>query len=348
MIRLIGALLMTLALAAPLRAAVDIQEVTSPGGIKAWLVQETSIPFTALEIRFRGGGSLDRPGKRGAINLMAATIEEGAGELDAQGFAAARDALAAHFGFGAQRDSISVSARFLTENRDEAVDLLRQALVAPRFDQGALDRVREQVLSGLRSDESDPNSIASRTFNEMAYGDHPYASSMDGTPESVAALTRDDIVTAYSDTIARDRVFVGAAGDISAEELGLFTRPVAGRLAGNRRSLARKGWTDLDRRGDACSVEFAPIGGDFRPFRHLSQRSGFFPRVPGQRDFRGQWTAIADWSRGAGRAWADLWYRDLSGGVRSCRHADWSGWNGQRKYGRSVASHARGMGQDRF
>ena len=220
MIRILLAFFLTVMLSTPLRAAVDIQEVTSPGGIKAWLVQETSIPFTALEIRFKGGTSLDRPGKRGAINLMTATIEEGAGDLDAQGFATARDALAASYRFDANRDSISISARFLTENRDEAIALLRQALVAPRFDQSAVDRVREQVLSGIRSDAGDPNSIVSREFNALAYGDHPYGSVMDGTLESVAALTRDDIVTAFKDGLARDRVFVGAAGDVSAEELG--------------------------------------------------------------------------------------------------------------------------------
>lgn len=211
-------------------AAVDIQEVTSPGGIKAWLVEERSIPFSALEIRFRGGGSLDRPGKRGAVNLMTALLEEGAEDLDAQGFAAERDALAASYGFDVHRDALSVSARFLTENRDEAIALLRSALTAPRFDQDALDRVRDQVLTVIRSDDTDPDTVASRRFNALAFGDHPYATSIDGTVESVSALTRDDIVTAYKDVIARDRVYVGAAGDISAEELGLLLDTLLGGL----------------------------------------------------------------------------------------------------------------------
>jgi zinc protease len=230
MIRFVFACVLTLLMTSPLRAAVDIQEVTSPGGIKAWLVQETSIPFTALEIRFKGGASLDRPGKRGAINLMTATIEEGAGDLDAQGFANARDALAASYSFDVHRDSLTISTRFLTENRDDAVALLRQALVSPRFDQSAIDRVREQVLSGLRSDEGDPNSIASRNFNVLAYGDHPYGSVLDGTLTSVAELTRDDIVTAFKDAVALDRVYVGAAGDISAEELGALLDSLLGEL----------------------------------------------------------------------------------------------------------------------
>ncbi len=45
----------------PAQAEIKINEVTSPGGITAWLVEDHSIPFTALELRFRGGTSLDAP-----------------------------------------------------------------------------------------------------------------------------------------------------------------------------------------------------------------------------------------------------------------------------------------------
>lgn len=217
-------------LALPVHAAVDIKEVTSPGGITAWLVEEHEIPFTALEIRFQGGTSLDAAGKRGAINLMTATIEEGAGDLDAQGFANARDGLAASYRFNAGTDAISVSARFLSENSDQAVDLLRTALVEPRFDQDAVDRVRGQVLSIIQSNDRDPNAIAARTFDTLAFGDHPYASSGDGTAESVAALTRDDIVAAHRGALARDRIYVSAVGDITAEELGVMLDKLLGDL----------------------------------------------------------------------------------------------------------------------
>jgi len=83
-----------LAAALPARADIQIKEVISPGGITAWLVEDHNIPFTALEIHFRGGTSLDAPGKRGAVNLMTALIEEGAGGMDSRAFAEARDALA--------------------------------------------------------------------------------------------------------------------------------------------------------------------------------------------------------------------------------------------------------------
>ena len=209
-----------LLIALPARAEIEIQTVTSPGGITAWLAEEPGIPFTALEIRFRGGTALDAPGKRGAVNLMTALIEEGTGDLDSVGFARARDDLAASFSFRADEDTLAVSARFLTENRDQAVDLLRRALTEPRFDQQALDRVRGQVLAGLRQDAKDPGTLASRQFRALAFGAHPYASSGDGTEETVSALTRDDMIAAHRAAIARDRIYVAAAGDISAQELG--------------------------------------------------------------------------------------------------------------------------------
>lgn len=216
--------------AASAAAEVEINEVTSPGGISAWLVEEHSIPFTALEIWFQGGASLDAPGKRGAINLMTGLIEEGAGALDAQAFQAAREALAASYEFDVYDDTLTVSARFLTENRDEAIELLRMALIEPRFDQAAIDRVRDQVLAGIASDEKDPDAIAGAAFDAAAFADHPYATSIDGTAESVAGLTRGDIVAAHQTVLTRDRLYVGAVGDITAEELGVLLDDLLGDL----------------------------------------------------------------------------------------------------------------------
>ena len=220
MIHLRLTLLAFLAFALPVKAEIDIQQVTSPGGHKAWLIEDASIPFTALEMRFRGGTSLDPADQRGVVNLMTALLEEGAGDLDAQGFAEARDDLAAQFSFSASQDMVSVSAQFLTENRDEAIALLRQALVAPRFDAEAVERVRAQVLSNIESDLKDPDAIVASAFSRAAFGDHPYGSSGDGTPDSVAALSRADIVAAHQAALARDRVYIAASGDITAEELG--------------------------------------------------------------------------------------------------------------------------------
>jgi zinc protease len=240
--------------AAAAAAAIRIEEVTSPGGIRAWLVEEHAIPFTALEIRIRGGANLDLPGKRGAVNLMVALLEEGSGDMDARAFQEAREALAASYRFDVYDDAFTLSARFLTENREAAVALLRQALVAPRFDEDAIERVRAQILSIIESDAKKPERIASDTFYRLAFGDHPYGSNRNGTADSVAALTREDLVAAHRRVLTRDDVHVGAVGDITAADLGALLDTLLGDLPAG--APERPGPVPYDLPGGVDVVDF--------------------------------------------------------------------------------------------
>ena len=204
----------------PLRAEVDITQVTSPSGLEAWLVEERSIPFVSLDLIFAGGAALESDAQAGVVNLMTSLLSEGAGDMDAQAFAARSEELATRIRFEAGRDSVSVSVRFLTEDADEVIEHLRLALTEPRFDEDAIARTRGQLMAQLRRDVLDPNTIASRAFANAAFQDHPYGRESNGTPETVSTLDRDALVAAHQGAIARDRVYIGAAGDISADELG--------------------------------------------------------------------------------------------------------------------------------
>ena len=231
--------------------AIDIQQVTSPGGIKAWLVEDHSIPFTALSLDFKGGASLDPPGKRGAINLMTGLLEEGAGKRDATAFAQAVEDLGARLSFDVSDDSLSVSLRALTENRDQAADLLAQALTQPRFDDRAVERVRAQVQAIIRSEATDPQSIARKELARQAWGDHPYATSINGTEQSIATLERRDLVAAKNRVLARRPGHGRRGGRHHGRSVGRDAGPDSGRLARQRhRAPARTGRTATDRRRD--------------------------------------------------------------------------------------------------
>ncbi|WP_299840660.1 pitrilysin family protein [uncultured Paracoccus sp.] len=228
MIRATFALILTM-LALPAQA-IEIQDVTSPAGIKAWLVEDHTIPFTAISLDFKGGASLEAEGKRGAINLMTATLEEGAGPMDSTAFAQEIEALGARLNFDVSDDELSINLSTLTENRDESAELLRLALTQPRFDADAVERVRAQVQAIIRSEATEPQSIAAKEMARQAWGDHPYGSSVNGTQQSLAALTQQDLIAAKNRVLARDRVVVGAAGDITPEELGLLLDTILGGL----------------------------------------------------------------------------------------------------------------------
>lgn len=227
MIRILLACVFALG-ALPAQAASDIQEFKTPGGITVWLVEEPSIPIVALEVSFRGGTSLDPVGKEGATYLMTGLLEEGAGELNATQFLEATEELAARFSYRSFRDTLSIEAEMLKENADEVIDLLRLAIVEPTFQTEAVERVRGQILSSLAQDKTDPDEIASSTLRRLSFPDHPYGTRDEGSIETVEALSRDDIVAAHRAALVKSRMYVGAVGDISAEELG----PMIDRLLG--------------------------------------------------------------------------------------------------------------------
>lgn len=229
MTRILAALAVVLVAALPARAEIEIVPVTSPGGLTAWLVEDQTIPIITIEASFRGGAVLDAPEKAGATNLMAALLEEGAGEMTATEFARAREDLATRFSFEGGLDSVAISAEMLAENRDASIELLRAALHEPRFDENAFARVRAQVVSSLRSDETDPQTIASRAFFEKAFAGHPYARPTDGTLETVEALAVEDMDGAHRKALVRDRLHVAVVGAITPEEL----EPLLDRLFGD-------------------------------------------------------------------------------------------------------------------
>lgn len=250
----VSILLILFSFGQPALAGLKVDEVTSPSGLKAWLVEEHSIPFITLELRFRGGTSLDLPGKRGAIYMMSGLLEEGAGELDAQAFAQARDGLAASFGFDSHGDAITISAKFLTENKAESLKLLRSALIEPRFDQEALDRVRAQMVSIIAGNKKDPSDIASETFDQLAFGEHPYATSSTGTTDSVNLFTRKDMIAAHQGAMAKDQLFVSAVGDVSAEELGIMLDELLGDLP--EKGLPQPERADVNVTGGITVIDF--------------------------------------------------------------------------------------------
>ena len=209
--------------------AVEIQRVESPGGIEAWLVEEHSIPIIAVEIAFDGGNALDPRGKEGVANLLSGLLDEGAGDLDSQAFQERLEELAIRLGFESYRDTFWASLKTLTENRDEAFALLGLTLAAPRFDTDAVERVREQVLSGLKRDAEDPNDIAGLTFLSTAFPYHPYGRPARGTPESVAAITPADLRQAVAQRFATANATIGVVGDIDPATLRvLLDRTLAG------------------------------------------------------------------------------------------------------------------------
>jgi zinc protease len=218
-------MVLALSLAVPLagpaaaQAATKVEEVTSPGGIRAYLISEPSIPFLSLAMNWKGGSVLDPTGKEGTAYLLSGLLDEGAGELDSQAFRTELEDLAIRLTFDADRDAFTGDLRTLTEHRERAFELLRLALTAPRFDAEPVERIRSQVQTSLRRDAEDPDYLASLTWFQAAFPDHPYGRPVRGSQDSVAAITVADLRAFVGARLAKDNLVVGVAGDITAAEL---------------------------------------------------------------------------------------------------------------------------------
>ena len=157
-------------LLAPLSArAVDIESVTSPGGITAWLIEDHSNPLISLSFGFKGGASEVPAGKEGLATFVSGLLDEGAGDIVSADF---QKTLADHgidFGFDASLDSFSGGLRFLADDKDLAANLLGVALAKPRFDTEPVSRMRGQFVASAEDAQKDPEQVAQQTFGTLLF-----------------------------------------------------------------------------------------------------------------------------------------------------------------------------------
>ncbi len=223
-----AAALIMLAVSAAPAFATSIERVVSPGGIEAWLVREPAVPLIAVDFAFAGGAVQDPAGKAGTANLVASALDDGAGDLDSKAFHDRLERKAVELNFRAERDFIRGAMRTLSENRDEAFDLLRLSLTAPRFDAADVEIDRAQIMSLIRRATTSPGDIANRRWWEAAFQGHPYGRPVNGTLESVPSITIDDLKSYTHRVLARQNLKIAVVGDIDAETL----KPLLDRVFG--------------------------------------------------------------------------------------------------------------------
>lgn len=234
-------------------AASKIEAITSPGGIKAWLVREASVPVIALDYAFTGGANADPAGKPGVANMVASLLDEGAGDMDARAFQELLEEKAIQLGFAANRDQFRGSMHTLSVNLEQGVNLLRLALTAPRFDDEPVTRIRDQLQAQLVRGTANPNEIANRRWWATAFPGHPYGQPSNGTPESLAAITVDDLKAYVRNVFARDTLTVAVVGDIDADAAGKLIDRAFGGLP-EKAALAPVPATDMQGLGERIVV----------------------------------------------------------------------------------------------
>ena len=209
----------SLLLAPSQASAIEIKEITSAKGIKAWLVEDHTNPIITVNISFRGGSALDPRGKEGLANLVSATLDEGAGDIKNQVFQQKLEDLAISLSFSSRLDSFSGSLRTLKKNQAVAFDLFRLALTKARFDAEPVQRIRSQIIAGIRRNSQNPRRIARRTLFTKLFPNHPYGRPSQGTEDTVNRIKIADLKIFVEQRLARNNLIVSVIGDINEAEL---------------------------------------------------------------------------------------------------------------------------------
>ncbi len=200
----------------------ELQRATLNNGARVILAERHDIPVVQFSLMFDGGFKVDPADKLGSSSFTMGMLDEGAGEYDALGFAARAEALGANLGAGAALDGATASLSALKENLDPSLALFSQMLRKPRFDQNEIDRVRASWIAGIKQEKARPNSAALRVLPPLLYGEgHPYAMpfSGSGTEDTIAALTRDDLLAYHQAWVRPEAATLVVVGDTTLKEI---------------------------------------------------------------------------------------------------------------------------------
>ncbi len=204
----------------PAFGAPEIQEVVSPGGLKAWLLQSDRLPLLSVAFAFRGGVEADPQDKQGLATLTASLLTQGAGPYDDKSFQDRLAALSIRLDISAGRDAIAGEMKTLRRHKDEAFRLLGLSLTQPRFDEASFARAKNQQRAALRFQIAEPEWQGRYALFQTLFGEHPYAFRSLGSSQSLKKIERKDAAAFARQRLAKDNLLIAVAGDVTPKELG--------------------------------------------------------------------------------------------------------------------------------
>lgn len=212
--------LVGLVLVSPAAQSIDIQVVKINETVDAWLVEDHSNPLVTLKFGFEGGSRWDEPGKEGTASLTFGSLNEGAGDMNAETFLGILQDEAVSMAGSPGLKWSTVSFQTPTASIDFAFESLETMLTDPAFDEDGVERMRRDALaSAVRRDRS-PGAKLGDAFYEALWGaDEPRNRKFSGDLETIPAITREDLLALKNKVIGRNNVLIAAVGDITPDEL---------------------------------------------------------------------------------------------------------------------------------
>jgi zinc protease len=201
---------------------------TLPSGLQVVAVLHHENPVVSMRLLMRAGSASDPKERLGAARLAATLLDQGTTAQSAQDLADTIDFMGGSMGAGAGTDLTHVDMLVMKDSFESGMRMLSDMARKPAFAQAEIDRKKQQTLSGLQVSVTDPEYIANSVFDRLVYGFHPYGMPDSGTPETLAAVRRDDLVAFHSKYFAPNNAILAIVGDVTAEEAFTTAKKVFG------------------------------------------------------------------------------------------------------------------------
>jgi zinc protease len=223
----------------PTSAAAGFQESTLGNGLRLAIRRDPAVPTVCCQILAPGGCCREAPGQAGLASLLQRVQIKGTVSLDAQALHERIEGLGASLSPQVGRDATGLVLTALSDRLDPALTILGEVATAPALSAQELTRERRLALEQLQALEDDPFQHAGRELRRLVYGEHPYGQPLQGTPASLAARRREDLVRHHADTWTPDNLLVVASGDVDPDRLATRLEQIlAGVPAGPAPALA--------------------------------------------------------------------------------------------------------------
>lgn len=205
---------------APSSSTPEVWAESLENGMELLGITQSELPLVRFTLRLKGGMLIDDPDKIGVANLTAKMLLEGTATRTSAELEEAIRQLGATINVSASAEWITLSATTLVRNYAAVLELVREILLEPRWDEGRFALVQESTLSGIRQNSANPNAIASTVFKRLVYGpDNILANNISGDEASVAAITLEDLRAFYGKQFSPSVATLHVVGDIDSSSV---------------------------------------------------------------------------------------------------------------------------------
>jgi zinc protease len=213
-------------------AILPIQHWQTSTGARVYYVENRDIPMLDVSIDFAAGSGFDRTEKSGVASMTNRVMQLGAEGMDEDEIARRTADIGAGISGRFDTDRAGLSMRTLSSRteREQALEVFTRILHKPLFPVTALDREKTRLIGSIKESDIQPGSIASRTFNRIMYGTHPYGLRSSGDVESVGKITRDDLTAFYRRHYVARNAVIAIMGDVTRADANLIAERIAAGL----------------------------------------------------------------------------------------------------------------------